>query len=134
MVLVRKIKEQQEKLHKDLWKIVNDLRGSMQANEFRDYIFGLIMFKYLSEQLVKEVNEQLSADGITFEEALEDEEIKKELPKAISSTLGYYISPENLFKSMVNEIENGNFTIVNLQNAVNEFNESVMSNPESAKK
>ena len=132
MVLVRKIKEQQEKLHKDLWRIVDELRGSMQANEFRDYIFGLIMFKYLSEQLVKEVNGQLNVDGLTFEEALKDIDIKEELPKAMIESLGYYISPENLFESMIKEIENGSFTIVNLQNAINEFNENVMRNPESS--
>ena len=35
-------------LEKHLWKIANDLRGKMGADEFRDYILGFIFFKSLS--------------------------------------------------------------------------------------
>ena len=34
-----------------LWKIANDLRGKMDADEFRDYILGFIFFRYLSERM-----------------------------------------------------------------------------------
>ena len=131
MVLVKRIKEQQEKLHKDLWKIVDDLRGSMQANEFRDYIFGLIMFKYLSEQLVKNINEALEKDGICFEEALNNDELKEAIPNFAIETLGYYISPKHLFSSIVKNIENNEFSVSDLYNAINEFNESIYKNDDN---
>lgn len=131
MVLAKRLKEQQAELHKSLWNIVNDLRGSMQSNEFRDYIFGLMMFRFLSEQLEKKVNELLSNDGITFEEALLNEDFKKNLPIYTIESIGYYISPERLFKSIIEKIKNGEFTVVDLIDAINEFNESLQNNKES---
>ena len=101
MVVVSRVKEQQEKLHRDLWKIVNDLRNSMQANEFRDYIFGLMMFRFLSEQLVDKANSLLINDNLTFEEALAIDELKEVLPKVLIEKIGYYIEPKYLFDSIV---------------------------------
>ena len=41
--------EQKNKLKQQLWAIANELRGKMNADEFRDYILGFIFYKYLSE-------------------------------------------------------------------------------------
>ena len=43
---------QLQQLQKQLWNIANTLRGTMGADEFRDYILGFIFFKYLSEKSV----------------------------------------------------------------------------------
>ena len=40
---------QQAELQKQLWSIANSLRGNMDANDFKNYILGLIFYKYLSE-------------------------------------------------------------------------------------
>ena len=39
-------------LEKQLWNIANELRGKMDADEFRDYILGFIFYKYLSEKIL----------------------------------------------------------------------------------
>lgn len=131
MVLARTIKEQQTELHKELWKIVNDLRGSMQSNEFRDYIFGLMMFRFLSEQLEEEARELLENDGVTFEEAVNNEELKEGIRSYIIETLGYYLSPNHLFSHMIEKIKIGEFTVVDLYDAINEFNDSIKDNENS---
>ena len=41
---------QADELSKQLWAIANDLRGSMDASEFRNYILGTIFYRYLSER------------------------------------------------------------------------------------
>ena len=46
-------KEQQGNLQTKLWDIANDLRGSMDASEFKNYILGLIFYRYLSERTEK---------------------------------------------------------------------------------
>ncbi len=38
-------------LEKQLWNIANELRGKMDADEFRDYILGFIFYKYLSKKI-----------------------------------------------------------------------------------
>tara|TARA_Y200000002_G_C22243432_1_gene480678 strand:- start:18 stop:173 length:156 start_codon:yes stop_codon:yes gene_type:complete len=45
--------ENQLALQKQLWNIANELRGKMNADEFRDYILGFIFYKYLSEKMKK---------------------------------------------------------------------------------
>jgi len=41
---------QKQRLERQLWNIANELRGKMDADEFRDYILGFIFYKYLSEK------------------------------------------------------------------------------------
>ena len=41
---------QKKALEQQLWNIANELRGKMDADEFRDYILGFIFYKYLSEK------------------------------------------------------------------------------------
>ena len=46
-------KIQQAQLHSTLWDMANNLRGSMEAYEFKSYILGLIFYRYLSEKVEK---------------------------------------------------------------------------------
>ena len=50
-----KQQSQQAELQKQLWSIANSLRGNMDANDFKNYILGLIFYRYLSENLVNYV-------------------------------------------------------------------------------
>ena len=44
--------DQKKQLEQQLWNIANTLRGTMGADEFRDYILGFIFFKYLKKRIV----------------------------------------------------------------------------------
>lgn len=44
------VEQHQQQLKKQLWNIANTLRGNMSADDFRDYILGLIFYKYLSDK------------------------------------------------------------------------------------
>jgi len=99
--------QQKSQLHKILWEIANTLRGNMGADEFRDYILGFIFYKYLSEKTLYYANTQLATEGKNYKELPSEESdpyiaaIKKE---ALSS-LGYFILPNQLFSSVVNDIK-----------------------------
>ena len=69
-----KQKVQQAELHKKLWAIANDLRGTMDASEFRNYILGLIFYRYLSEKTEQRVSKLLEEDNISYQEAWKDPE------------------------------------------------------------
>ena len=45
-----KVQQQAAELSNQIWSICNDLRGGMDANEFRNYILGTIFYRYLSER------------------------------------------------------------------------------------
>ena len=42
--------DQKQQLQKQLWNAANDLRGKMNADEYRDYLLSFIFYKYLSEK------------------------------------------------------------------------------------
>ncbi|MBQ4513276.1 MAG: SAM-dependent DNA methyltransferase, partial [Anaerolineaceae bacterium] len=72
-----KLQQQAADLSSQIWAIANDLRGGMDANEFRNYILGTIFYRYLSERTENYMKEILANDGLTYEEAYADEEYRK---------------------------------------------------------
>ncbi len=51
MSITEKQRQQQAELQKNLWSIADDLRGNMDANEFKNYILGMIFYRFLSEKI-----------------------------------------------------------------------------------
>lgn len=124
-------RQQQAELHKKLWAMANDLRGQMEANEFKDYILGLIFYRYLSEKVEGRANELLKEDGISFAEAWESEEYREDLEAYLIDELGYVIEPEYLFSHFLTEIDkgtNGNFDIETLANGIKAVESSTLGN------
>lgn len=121
--------EQQAQLHKQLWAIANDLRGNMDASEFKNYILGIIFYRYLSENLEYIIHKDyLAEDEMTYEEAWKKEDYKKVLIEQLTenSDIGYLIEPEYLFSKMVSLIGVGQFDISVLSKAINQLGESTI--------
>jgi type I restriction enzyme M protein len=95
---------QKRELEKALWGIANDLRGKMDADEFRDYILGFIFFKYLSERINLYADDILKPDEIKFTEIHEGTEEGDEVLEAVRAEavdeLGYFLKPSELFASI----------------------------------
>ncbi|WP_353418365.1 type I restriction-modification system subunit M [Staphylococcus delphini] len=126
MSITEKQRQQQAELHKKLWAIANDLRGNMDASEFRNYILGLIFYRFLSEKAEAEVAEALSGEDMTYEEAWADPEYQEDLKGELLDTVGYYIEPQDLFSTMVKEIENQRFDIEHLAQAIRKVETSTL--------
>ncbi|SUJ45894.1 Type I restriction enzyme EcoprrI M protein [Staphylococcus aureus] len=105
MSITEKQRQQQAELHKKLWSIANDLRGNMDASEFRNYILGLIFYRFLSEKAEQEYADALSGEDITYQEAWADEEYREDLKAELIDQVGYFIEPQDLFSAMIREIE-----------------------------
>ena len=117
----------QKQLEQQLWNIANDLRGKMDADEFRDYILGFIFYKYLSEKMHSFANKLLLEDGIKYTDIDEDSSEGKEYLEAIHEdaidSLGYYLKPSELFSSIV---ERTNSIIEELQAILKSIESSTM--------
>ncbi|MGO3469213.1 MAG: type I restriction-modification system subunit M [Weissella hellenica] len=110
---------QQAELQRRLWSIANDLRGNMDASEFRNYILGLIFYRFLSDRVSEYVKGLLSNDDLTFAEAYADDEVRDELVADITNAMGFFIAPEYLFETLVASAQAGDFDVEKLQTAVN---------------
>ncbi|MCD4806953.1 MAG: type I restriction-modification system subunit M [Methanococcoides sp.] len=96
--------DHKKQLEQQLWNIANELRGKMNADEFRDYILGFIFYKYLSNKIEIYADEILKPDGIAFKDIEEDTELGKEYIEAVSEAsvekLGYFLKPSELFSEV----------------------------------
>ena len=45
--------EERAELHKTIWRIANDLRGSVDGWDFKSYVLGFLLFRYISENLAE---------------------------------------------------------------------------------
>ena len=119
-------KEQQSSLQDTLWDIANDLRGNMDASEFKNYILGLIFYRYLSENVERRASKLLEEDNLSYEEAFLDEEYREALKEELVSDIGYFIEPKYLFSNLLKSIETGKFDIEELEGAINNISESTL--------
>lgn len=122
-------RHQQAELHKKLWDMANDLRGQLEAYEFKNYILGLIFYRYLSEKTETRVKNLLEEDNISYREAWKNQTYRDALKDQLIQEIGYVIEPDYLFSSMIEEIlkgEQGKFDIEMLQKAINKVTESTL--------
>lgn len=100
--------DQKKKLETQLWNIADQLRGKMNADEFRDYCLGFIFYKYLSERQHLYANEILTEDEIDFldiDEGSEDgQEYLEALKEESIAQLGYFLKPSELFSSLAKRV------------------------------
>ncbi|MCQ2964349.1 MAG: type I restriction-modification system subunit M, partial [archaeon] len=93
----------QNKLETNLWAIADELRGGMDASEFKNYVLGFIFYKYLSEKLELFLDEKLTqrGGGSFSEEYDKSDRTQKNLEKMAIKGLGYFIEPKHLFSTMI---------------------------------
>lgn len=126
-----KLQQQAADLSSQLWAIANDLRGGMDANEFRNYILGTIFYRYLSERTEMYMQDILKEDGLSYEQAFSDADFKPIVEQWSIEHLGYIIRPENLFRELNRKIikPNGDadkFSVEDYERAVNELTGSTL--------
>lgn len=117
------IKERErEELHKTIWKIANELRGSVDGWDFKQYVLGLLFYRFISENIENYVNENQRKAGITdFQyRNISDEEAL--LGKSqILDEKGFFILPSELFYNIrkgADKNENLNVVISNVFNNI----------------
>ncbi len=122
------IQTHQKELCNKLWSMANALRGNMSPDEFKNYILGMIFYYYLSDRTEKEMAKILCDDGMSYEEAWNNPELKEAVIDESLNDLGFVIEPQYLFRKMVDMVENRSFDIEFLQKAINNLMASTQGN------
>ncbi len=123
--------EQKQNLERQLWNIANELRGKMDADEFRDYILGFVFYKYLSEKQHSHANRILENEDVNeFVEVADDESIEAIREDSLLH-LGYFLKPEELFSAIAAKgnadfEDEDNFILEDLENILNNIEQSTM--------
>ena len=105
-------------LHKTIWRIANDLRGSVDGWDFKTYVLGALFYRFISENLTAYLNEQeRKAGGPDFDyAALGDVEAERGRRETVAEK-GFYILPSELFANVrerARHDENLNETLANV--------------------
>lgn len=56
--------QQRAELHRTIWKIADDLRGSVDGWEFKSYVLGTLFYRYISESIVEYINALQKEAGV----------------------------------------------------------------------
>lgn len=114
-----------------LWSGADILRSKMDANEYKDYLLGIVFYKYLSDSFLIKVYDMICDDKPeSLKEALEayKEELKGEyaedLVKEMRDECHYVIEPELTYTYFANAARNNAFNREQLQKAFNNIEQS----------
>lgn len=122
-----------QQLANKIWASANKMRSKIDANEYKDYILGLIFYKFLSDNEVNYILKDMK--GASDEEkqaALESLVENYEDPNAkdvidyCKNNIGYFIEYKNLFSTWL--LPDSQFTVSDLSVALNSFDRLVSPN------
>ena len=129
MVDMKKEQERDE-LHRAIWAIADELRGSVDGWDFKAYVLGMMFYRYISENLTNYINEgewEAVNDGFDYTQ-LSDEDAEQ-ARKDMINTKGFFIVPSELFcnvRARAGKDENLNMT---LEAAFRHIEESAKGSP-----
>ena len=85
-------------MHKAIWNIADELRGSVDGWDFKQYILGIMFYRYISENITNHINvDEHAAGNIDFDyEKISDDEAE-EAREDMVNTKGFFILPSQLF-------------------------------------
>jgi type I restriction enzyme M protein len=88
------ITAQRAELQSQIWKIANDVRGSVDGWDFKQYVLGTLFYRFISENFSSYI--EAGDESVKYAE-LPDDIITKEIKEDAIKTKGYFIYPSQLF-------------------------------------
>lgn len=90
--------QEREELHKAIWNIANDLRGSVDGWDFKQYVLGIMFYRYISENITNYINKgEHDAGNVDFDYAKLSDSDAEVARKDLVDTKGFFILPSQLF-------------------------------------
>ncbi len=99
--------QERDELHRTIWQIANDLRGSVDGWDFKSYVLGLLFYRFISENLTSFLNkEEQRAGKKDFDYAkLSDKDAEFGRADTVKEK-GFYILPSGLFENVRQNAKN----------------------------
>ena len=90
--------QQRAALQRQIWQIANDVRGSVDGWDFKQYVLGTLFYRFISENFANHI--EGGDDSINYA-ALGDDVITEDIKDDAIKTKGYFIYPSQLFVTIV---------------------------------
>ncbi|MFA7539579.1 MAG: type I restriction-modification system subunit M [Sphaerochaetaceae bacterium] len=101
--MATKKEQERAELHRSIWNIANILRGSVDGWDFKQYVLGLLFYRYISENLTQYINNIQRSAGLEYEDfsyaELRDDEAEIAREDMVN-TKGFFILPSQLFENV----------------------------------
>ena len=124
MADIRKEQERDE-LHRAIWAIADELRGSVDGWDFKSYVLGMMFYRYISENLTNYINEgEIEAGEVGFDYAQLSDEDAEQAREDLVKTKGFFILPSELFCNVRKKAANDENLNMTLEAAFNHIEES----------
>src|SRR5699024_3440888 len=112
-----------------LWDGANNLRGSMDASRYKDYMLGLMFYKFLSDKTLETFVKTSGTKGTEAEIVQAYQEAYTSygdsLIKMIQNVLGYYVLPHHLYQTWLKDIREGTFELEKVSESLQSFERTV---------
>lgn len=120
---------ERNELHNTIWKVANELRGSVDGWDFKQYVLGILFYRYISENMTHYINKEERKRDPSFDYAsLSDEEAER-ARKHLIEEKGFFIPPSALFCNVLKNAPSNEDLNVTLQNIFNEIEKSSLGTP-----
>ena len=107
--------QQKQELYKTIWQIANDLRGAVDGWDFKQYVLGMLFYRYISENITAYLNDlEHKAGNAGFDYAAFNDEQAQTAKAQIVKEKGFFILPSQLFENVrrnAKDNENLNMTL-----------------------
>lgn len=93
-----KKEQERDELHRTIWNMANDLRGSVDGWDFKQYVLGMLFYRYISENFTNYVNDgEVEAGNTDFDYIKLSDEDAEQAREDLIQSKGYFILPSELF-------------------------------------
>lgn len=90
--------QERDELHRTIWGIANDLRGSVDGWDFKQYVLGMLFYRYISENFANYINDgEREAGDVDFDYAQLSDSDAEQARDDLIKTKGFFILPSQLF-------------------------------------
>lgn len=122
---------QRAELHKKIWAIADNVRGAVDGWDFKQYVLGILFYRFISENLTEYFNKGEHASGnLDFEYAnISDELAERDFRPDTVEDKGFFILPSQLFANVVKAAPTNENLNVDLANVFRDIEGSAVGYP-----
>lgn len=122
---------QRAELHRKIWAIADDVRGAVDGWDFKQYILGILFYRFISENITEFFNyAEHEAGDLEFDYAkISDEEAEEDFRPNTVEDKGFFILPSQLFENIVKNAKDNENLNTDLANIFKEIEASAIGFP-----